>query len=134
MKKILLILLLFISYNSYALYLTCDGGTQKLGILSDSEPGDDFEIEVTNGLEFIIDGIFWCRGIKSWAGYLENQLLSSCKETETNDGVDTVYSGAIDISRRTGSYSYDWQMWFDGENIFRMMQTGKCRVSEQKLF
>jgi hypothetical protein len=134
MKKLLVILLLFISYNSYALYLTCDGGTQKLGILADSEPGDDFEIEVTNGLEFIIDDIFWCRGIKSWAGYLENQLLSSCKETETNDGVDTVYSAAIDISRRTGSYSYDWQIWFDGENIFRMMQTGKCRVSEQKLF
>ena len=129
-KLLLLILFVSLSFNSYALYLTCDGGAQKLGLVSDTEPGDDFEFELT-GSQASIDNIIWCRDKPIIAHVAENKIVSNCTQTET---AGQTYIGELEISRRTGVYSYNWLVKYDGKIIFRMSQTGKCSQSEQTLF
>jgi hypothetical protein len=133
MKKLLLLLLISLSFNSYSLYLTCDGGAQKLGLVSDTKPGDAFEFELI-GSQVSIDNIFWCRDKPIIAHVAENRIISNCTQTSRSDGVDVTHIGALEISRRTGMYSYNWKSKLDKKIVFRMEQAGKCTVSENTLF
>jgi hypothetical protein len=138
MKKLLLLIFAtLIPFSSYATYLVCDGGTEKFyggGGPFKVQPGDDFELELAYGQRVYIENIPWCRDKPIYAAVTTNEIYMSCSHATTTSGKDTVFSGKLEISRRTGSYSYDWKMRWDGKLLTWTMQTGKCKVSEKTLF
>tara|TARA_Y100000294_G_scaffold92830_1_gene86476 strand:+ start:201 stop:608 length:408 start_codon:yes stop_codon:yes gene_type:complete len=131
-KKLLLILLLsFLSTQSFATYLVCDAGysviTTEPGISKGT--GESFEVELLDNGGAILHGLQFCNHVPM-PNTTESNITLTCRQTYD----DEKQHGFLDISRISGQYSYFYMLTFKKAVILAINQNGQCEVRQQKLF
>jgi hypothetical protein len=132
MKRLLLLLFVSISFNSYATYLICDAGPQQWVGEADSSKsiGDAFEVQLLENNRAILDGLPFCMSTPIMYYTTDTHVLMFCNEVDR----ESVYEGSVSISRISGLYDYDFKVTYDGTMISWWLQKAKCSVAEKKLF
>ena len=137
MKKILLLIFItLVPFSSYATFLICDEGVEKswIGGESKTEPAGNFEVEVLDNNQVLLDNVDFCKG-KALAKVIESGLSMSCYRSD--EGI--AYDGSLEISRRTGTYLYNFKLRLrmvntdESKIIAWYTQTGNCKASEKSL-